>query len=249
MSSSTKHINAHGIRQPCMLCLLDSSSVSVRLIVGLVISFVLYFAYESIRSIIADNGVLIVNYGLFIVVEKLLFGAPLTLYFIRIHNIVLSAVMNTVYALHPVYFILLMAYVALKDTQRYRVLLLSFMLSSIVALLFYAFYPVAPPWIALPLIEREPNLLVEVASAITGTSIDPNPYAAFPSMHVALAVLSALVLRNWFGRRVYVWPILMSFATLYTANHYLLDIVGGWVLAYASYIFSSRVEESTYKGR
>jgi membrane-associated phospholipid phosphatase len=232
-----------------MFCLLDSSSASARLIVGLAISSVLYFAYESIRSIVADNGVLIVNYGLFVIVEKLLFGVPLALYFIRIHNIVLSAIMNTVYALHPAYFIPLMAYVALKDSRKYRVLLLSFMLSSIVALLFYAFYPVAPPWIALPLIEREPNLLVEAASAITGTSIDPNPYAAFPSMHVALAVLSALILRDWFGRRVYAWPILMSFATLYTANHYLLDIVGGWVLAYTSYIFSSRVEESICKCR
>ncbi len=248
MSSCVKHANTDRVRR-CIFCLLDSSSTSTRLVIGLAIGSILYFAYESIRSIVADNGVLIVNYGLFVIIERVLFGAPLALYFVRIHSIVLSAIMNTVYALHPAYFIPLMAYVALKDSQRYRVLLLSFMLSSTIALLFYAFYPVAPPWIALPLIEREPNLLVEAASAITGTSIDPNPYAAFPSMHVALAVLSAMILRNWFGRRIYAWPILMSIATLYTANHYLLDVVGGWVLAYTSYLFSLRVEKLICKCR
>jgi membrane-associated phospholipid phosphatase len=56
----------------------------------------------------------------------------------------------------------------------------------------------------------------------------------FPSLHVALAWLSALGLRDErkkAGALAMVWAALISISTLTTKQHYFIDLVGGGVLA------------------
>ena len=64
-----------------------------------------------------------------------------------------------------------------------------------------------------------------------------NEYAAMPSMHVAWSAVAGIMLALVIGRR-WAWgiaaahPALMAFTVVVTANHYVMDVVGGlFVLA------------------
>ncbi|MFN2466762.1 MAG: phosphatase PAP2 family protein, partial [Gaiellaceae bacterium] len=69
--------------------------------------------------------------------------------------------------------------------------------------------------------------LVELAS---------NPYAAMPSLHAAdaliLGISLALIVRSWWAKAIWLsWPLWVWFSVMATANHFVLDIVAGLVVA------------------
>lgn len=73
-----------------------------------------------------------------------------------------------------------------------------------------------------------------------------NPFAAVPSMHCAVALIIGgtgfKVCRNWFARGFWVlWPLLVSWVVVVTANHYWVDAVLGWGVALASYLIARHV--------
>ena len=61
-------------------------------------------------------------------------------------------------------------------------------------------------------------------------------YCAFPSGHIYLATLTALFYSRWYPRFTWFWAIILlavSCSTLFTGQHYILDVVGGLVFAIA----------------
>lgn len=66
------------------------------------------------------------------------------------------------------------------------------------------------------------------------------PYCAIPSMHVSLAFLATFVVasenKKW-GYVIAVAATLITFSTLFTKQHYLLDLVAGFVLSVIAYRF------------
>jgi hypothetical protein len=80
--------------------------------------------------------------------------------------------------------------------------------------------PVKPPWMVGSAI-RWPS---DSSMANTVSSLDVNPFAAFPSLHVALPASQ--------GWRIYTIAISLSCFAL--GEHWVTDIVGGLVLAYAA---------------
>jgi membrane-associated phospholipid phosphatase len=69
--------------------------------------------------------------------------------------------------------------------------------------------------------------LIELAS---------NPYAAMPSLHAADALIVgislAFVVRRWWAKALWlVWPAWVWFSLMATANHFLLDILAGLLVA------------------
>ena len=80
----------------------------------------------------------------------------------------------------------------------------------------------------------------EAASAPRGMEGLSNQYAAMPSLHVGWAVWVALVLahhtsRRWLRGAAWTYPAVMTFVVMATANHYLLDVVGGVAVALAGW--------------
>jgi len=65
------------------------------------------------------------------------------------------------------------------------------------------------------------------------------PYNCFPSLHVGYAVLAALtcyrIHRGW-GIAALVYAALIGISTLYTKQHYIVDVVAGALLAYVAYL-------------
>jgi membrane-associated phospholipid phosphatase len=69
-------------------------------------------------------------------------------------------------------------------------------------------------------------------------ALSANPVAAFPSLHAAFAFLSFLVLRRAFGARGWLgfgYFAAVTFTIVYTADHYVIDVVAGISYATAAY--------------
>jgi membrane-associated phospholipid phosphatase len=208
---------------------------------------ILYWLYEYVRAVVVAKEIP-VHYAPYVGMEIQLFGKPLGLWFAAHRNILLDIIAGLVYALHPVYFIVFAIIMLIKDVKLYRELVVSFTIASIVALTVYALYPTEPPWMVYPGIVRPPNLILRFIELMTGVRIDPNPYAAMPSMHVCMATIFAWFTWKSSSRRTYriaavSWPLLMSFATLYTVNHYVADIAAGALLGVFSCWLAKRLME------
>lgn len=109
--------------------------------------------------------------------------------------------------------------------------------------LIYLIYPAAPPWWAsdagrVPAVQPVLSLvhwhgIGNPVGLLTGT-FQPDEVAAMPSMHAAFALLVALViwrLRPRWGWTTLIYPLAMGTAVIYTGDHYLIDVLVGWVLA------------------
>lgn len=66
------------------------------------------------------------------------------------------------------------------------------------------------------------------------------PFNCCPSLHVGLALMGAFTIScvdDSFGKVAWVDALLVCFATLFIKQHYILDIVVGFVVAYGSFWF------------
>jgi hypothetical protein len=107
--------------------------------------------------------------------------------------------------------------------------------TTALALIGFAFYPLMPPRL-LPAGYGFVDTL-EVVGGLWSFDSGPvakvsNQYAAMPSLHVAWSAWCALVLapaltRRWNRAVLFAYPFLTLFAVVVTANHFLLDAVGG----------------------
>ena len=65
-------------------------------------------------------------------------------------------------------------------------------------------------------------------------------YSAFPSGHVYITTLLVLFFGRWHPHQKFLWIlilIMISLSTLFTGQHYILDVLGGYGIALAGYYF------------
>ncbi|MGB3304472.1 phosphatase PAP2 family protein [Gordonia sp. (in: high G+C Gram-positive bacteria)] len=78
-----------------------------------------------------------------------------------------------------------------------------------------------------------------VLRAVTLGQSKSNLVAAIPSLHAGLTMLLALFMwprSRWLGKTIFTgYAFAMAFALVYTAEHYVFDIILGWALAGAVY--------------
>lgn len=122
-----------------------------------------------------------------------------------------------------------------------------FVVAMGLALIGYTLYPTAPPRMfpEYGFVDTL-NAFAEVGHDSSLAKIFINPYAAVPSMHCAFAamigVTGFIVCRNWFAKISWaLWPLLVSWVTIVTANHYWLDAVLGWIVALTAALIASRL--------
>jgi len=118
-----------------------------------------------------------------------------------------------------------------KRHDRYLLLRNTIFVSGAIGFLFFALLPVAPPRLADPSLLDTVTLHSDAYRALQPPGLT-NQYAAFPSLHfgwnlvVGIAVWGAT--RNVPLRVLSILgPAAMGAAVVLTANHYLLDLVGG----------------------
>ena len=119
-------------------------------------------------------------------------------------------------------------------------------LSGAVGMLVFAVFPVAPPRLAgTGLVDT----VAEQSSAyrVLQPPAFVNQYAAMPSLHsgwdllvgISIVTAASTLLLKIVG---YALPVLMGFAVVATANHYILDVVAGVCLALAGHVVALGLE-------
>jgi hypothetical protein len=97
---------------------------------------------------------------------------------------------------------------------------------------FFALYPIEPPWLHHNDIERVIAILIPDT-----VGKDTNPYAAMPSLHIAVPAAAAL----WYGwssgwgRMLWGYTGILTVAIVYSGDHYLADAAAGVLVAFAVY--------------
>lgn len=124
-----------------------------------------------------------------------------------------------------------------RARDRFRLLRNAMFISGAIGLVIFALYPVAPPRFGI----------LDVVDTVTDRSnsyrtLQPpgliNKYAAMPSLHFGWNMLVGIMLWN-LTRNVAVrafavtMPALMAFAVVATANHYIVDVFAGGLVALA----------------
>jgi membrane-associated phospholipid phosphatase len=122
----------------------------------------------------------------------------------------------------------------------------------------YTLFPAAPPWLASEYGQLDPatRSIAVIWSDIPITGVNTffedgsqyaNPVAAIPSLHAAYTLLITLFLWRlapWWGRVLLAaYPWAMAFALVYTAEHYVVDILLGWIYALIAFWTVSRLAE------
>jgi membrane-associated phospholipid phosphatase len=130
-----------------------------------------------------------------------------------------------------------MLWLALRHRVMFLRLRNAMICSGSVGLIIFATYPVAPPRLTdLGLIDTVTER--SKAYRVLQPPAFVDQYAAMPSLHVgwdllvgiAVATAASNLVVRWVGALM---PVLMAWAVVLTANHYLLDIVAGALLALA----------------
>ena len=128
--------------------------------------------------------------------------------------------------------------------RRYLAILVTLTTAALVT---YVVYPAGPPWMAslnglLPdgVARVIPDTLQVIGghtvnSAIESGTAYANPVAALPSLHAAIPMMLLLFLWPLVGKRLRCLLVsyvgLMAFTLVYSGEHYVVDILAGWLYA------------------
>lgn len=129
-------------------------------------------------------------------------------------------------------FLILLPVFVVREQEHVRRTVWAYLLIWLTAYVFFALYPTAAP---------RPAKVAGEGFAMWGLSVlygsDP-PYNCFPSLHVAHSFVSALAagrVHRGLGGFAVLCAAFVSISTLFTKQHYVLDVVAGLILALIAY--------------
>jgi membrane-associated phospholipid phosphatase len=144
----------------------------------------------------------------------------------------------------------------LMNRERFRRFAKIFLAFSLAGYLTYVIYPAIPPWLAskqgaLPHTARAVHTIWDhlglefMEKVFSGNPRYSNPVGALPSEHGAYPLLFLLLFwafatRGWRIALV-LYTLVMAFALVYLAEHYVTDILLGWIYAALAFIVVGRI--------
>jgi membrane-associated phospholipid phosphatase len=128
---------------------------------------------------------------------------------------------------------------------------------GVAAFVFCMLFPTAPPWYA-----QDHGLFTGMSHVLSYTlpsnlsvyfqMLNPNPVAAFPSLHAAFAFLGFLAVYRLdprAGALMLLWCLAVWFSVVYLGEHYVLDVIAGVALAATSWRVSAALLRPRLAGR
>jgi hypothetical protein len=150
--------------------------------------------------------------------------------------------LTTVYYSHFVVALTIAAVLWVRHRTTWAHYLRRYLSLNVVALAVYVAYPMAPPWMASEQGHISPDIarltargwydLNEVNFHHRFSAVG-NPVAAMPSLHAAIALFVVIyAITRW--RSPWRWllllyPVAMSFMLVYYAEHYVIDVLAGFL--------------------
>jgi hypothetical protein len=123
---------------------------------------------------------------------------------------------------------------------------------SAAGLVTYFLYPAAPPWwawqhgyLAEPVARISTNGWNAIDLHSAGNTLNAlqvnqsNPVAAMPSLHTAYAMMAVAFFLPMVGKRwwplLLAYPLAMTFTLVYSGEHYVIDVLVGWLYVAATF--------------
>ena len=134
-------------------------------------------------------------------------------------------------------FVVFMPLLVVRQEELFRRAMKAYLMVMIFAYAGFLLYPVMAP--------RPDQVLGDGFSAWSLRfvySADP-PYGCFPSLHVAYSFVSALTcsrVHRGVGAVAALWAAAIALSTLYTKQHYVVDVIVGALAAYLAYVLFLR---------
>jgi len=200
-----------------------------------------YWLYRLVRGEVGDRvGVAFENARHIVGVERALglFAEPSVHRWAEAHEWIADAASWMYVNSHFVVTTFALAFLYLRRNEHFYFVRNMFMVAMGIALVSYFLFPTAPPRLM-------PELgFSDSVADFTGLDTDTssalvNPYAAVPSMHVAFALMLAFPMarsaRHGAVRALWlVYPAVVTFVVVATANHWWFDAVLGGATAAVS---------------
>ena len=157
-----------------------------------------------------------------------------------------DALAALVYVTHFVTIPLITAVVWFRVRERFAEWLVAVLTMSLLGIAGYLAYPAAPPWLAaergaIGAVDRISHVGWETMGLdVIGRLVElgqagSNPVAAMPSLHAGAAFLAAAFLWPSVSRvmrgLLVAYALAMALTLVYTGEHYVVDVLAGWLVA------------------
>jgi membrane-associated phospholipid phosphatase len=131
----------------------------------------------------------------------------------------------------------------------------------------YVLFPATPPWLAsqqghIPYLYRiigymwnHTDGMYPAAGLFQNGNEYVNEVAAVPSLHAAFPLMFTLFFwssargRPWLRALLVAYPLAMAFTLVYAGEHYVFDVLLGWIYAVGVYAAVTAVERARAKRR
>jgi hypothetical protein len=216
---------------------------------------VAFLLYDLVRGLAADNGNLYKPFGdamRIINLERTLhiFIEPSVQAWAENEHVLMDALDWTYLNGHFFITVAALAFIYTRRNDSFYFVRNMFMIAMALALVGYWLYPTAPPRL-MP----EWGFTDSISQFVTGGTgfIDNGPakaftnfYAAVPSMHVCFAVMLGWPMARLASHRTAkiawsLYPLLVTFVVVATANHFLIDVFLGVLTAGISALLAQRL--------
>ncbi len=209
---------------------------------------VIFLGWEAMRGIADKTGFVPHVSDLAHVETTLFFGHVPSAVLQQTLNVgtlgrVLAYAATVVYFCHFVFPLAVGMVLWLVDRVQFVRFTTALMGMALVAFVIFLLLPTAPPWYA------QQHGVISGFQKIIGTtlpssvspyynSLNPNPVAAFPSLHAAFPFLGFLALLRVYPRGAWIafaWCVAVWFSVVFLGEHYVVDVIAGVVLAAVSW--------------
>jgi len=215
----------------------------------------LLLAYDSMRGIVSNiTGV--VHSSELISAELYLFGViPTQVLQQFFRTTVLDWMGAFFYSLHFIVPFLFGFVLWYRSPDNYRKYTATLLITSYSALITFLVYPAAPPWFGVSaqriLFQIDGSIGVPFYATVYAL-IQPNPFAAIPSLHAAyswIVALFAIRIKRMRALPVVVFPLGVWFSAVYLGEHYIIDLFAGVAYSTVAYFVAEKLAARFGKGK
>jgi membrane-associated phospholipid phosphatase len=212
----------------------------------------LILAYEAMRGF-ADKIGSNVHYLEMIRADEFMFGVVPNIYlqhmfYVLGHVMWYDVLATAIYMFHfSAPLVLVYIFWCEGNEKLFKHISATIVLTSYAGLVFFLLFPAAPPWLAaekgyLPAVSKVLQSVMDIWNVrvlwTLYVLINPNPVASMPSLHAAYPwIVFLYVRRRWKTNLLIIFPIAMALSLVYLGEHYVIDILAGFLLATLVYLF------------
>ncbi|MDR0806028.1 MAG: phosphatase PAP2 family protein [Enterobacteriaceae bacterium] len=119
-----------------------------------------------------------------------------------------------------------------EDSRQFIMIVFSYIVLLVMQMIFFMLFPVSTPahWRSMNTGKSWSEKFLQYVQSFDDSS------NCFPSMHVSVATLTALLAYSTLGPLVFLFPILIALSCMFTKQHYIIDLPAGAVLGWVAYL-------------